>query len=75
MTKMTKKPEKLAKQRGRPMEKTMPEPIPDTPENVAGALLSTPPKGEDGWDYLKDRDIEVARVRLQRVARKTKRVK
>ena len=28
--------------RGRPVTKTMPEPIPDTPENVARALLFTP---------------------------------
>ena len=32
--------------RGRPVKKkfTMPEPIPDTPENIARALLTTPPK-------------------------------
>ena len=39
--------------RGRPVEKPMPAPIPDTPENVARALLTTPPKGEGDWDYLK----------------------
>ncbi len=43
--------------RGRPVEKPMPDPIPDTPENVARALLTTPPKGEDEWDYLKEREI------------------
>ena len=42
--------------RGRPVEKPMPPPIPDTPENIARALLTTPPKGEDEWDYLKDGD-------------------
>ena len=42
------------RRRGRPVEKEMPEPIPDTPENVARALLTTPPKDEDEWDYLKD---------------------
>ena len=31
----------------------MPEPIPDTPENVARALMSTPPKRPDEWDYVK----------------------
>ena len=31
----------------------MPEPIPDTPENVARALVTTPPKGEGDWDYLR----------------------
>ena len=40
------------KLRGRPVKKPMPEPIPDTPENIARALLTTPPKKEDEWDYL-----------------------
>ena len=40
--------------RGRPIEKPLPEPIPDTPENIARALLTTPPKKEEDWDYLKD---------------------
>ena len=31
----------------------MPEPIPDTLENIAKAVLSTPPKSEDEWKYLK----------------------
>lgn len=35
---------------GRPPN-PMPEPIPDTPENVARAVLNTRPKKE--WDYLK----------------------
>ena len=39
--------------RGRPA-KTMPEPIPDTPENIMRALLATPPKREDEWEYLKE---------------------
>ena len=40
--------------RGRPVEKPMPEPIPDTPENIARAVLAGPPK--KNWDYLKDAD-------------------
>ena len=32
----------------------MPEQIPDTPENVARALMSTPPKRPDEWDYVKE---------------------
>ena len=44
--------------RGRPVEKPMPEPILDTPENVARALLTTPPKGESDWNYLKARKPE-----------------
>ena len=44
----------------------MPAPIPDTPENVARALMSTPPKDEGDWDYLKEREIEVAGALLRR---------
>ena len=40
--------------RGRPIKNTMPELIPDTAENIARALLTTPPKDEGDWDYLKD---------------------
>ena len=36
--------------RGRPA-KPMPEPIPDTPENVALACMQGPPKKD--WDYMK----------------------
>lgn len=31
-------------------------PIPDTPENIARAILNTPPKAEDEWRYLQDED-------------------
>ena len=41
--------------RGRP-SRPMPEPIPDTPENVARAIMTTPPKGREEWDYLKEAD-------------------
>ena len=58
--------------RGRPVEKGMPEPIPDTPENVARALLSTPPKEDGDWDYMKDREIEIAGAVLQRKPKKKK---
>ena len=37
---------------GRP-PKLLPEPIPDTPANVARALLTTPPKRDDEWKYLR----------------------
>ena len=37
--------------RGRPVTNKMPEPIPDTPVNVARAIMKKPPKKE--WDYLK----------------------
>ena len=39
------------KPRGRPVEKAMPPPIPDTPDNVARAIMQGPPKKT--WDYLK----------------------
>ena len=39
---------------GRP-PKPMPDPIPDTPENVARALLNTPPKDKDDWEFLRER--------------------
>ena len=47
---MTEKPKRP---RGRPEEKEWPEPIPDTPENIMRAILATPPKREDEWEYLK----------------------
>ena len=53
----------------------MPEPIPDTPENVARALLTTPPKGEDEWDYLKEREVEVTGALLRRESKKDKQPK
>ena len=31
----------------------MPAPIPDTPENIVRALLATPPKEDDEWEYFK----------------------
>ena len=40
--------------RGRPTTRTMPEPIPDTPENIARAVLNTPPKNDEDWRYLQD---------------------
>ena len=45
--------------RGRPA-KPMPDAIPDTPENVARALLFSPPKEGDEWEYLKGSEISGA---------------
>ena len=39
--------------RGRPVELQMPERIPDTPENVARALVNAKPKKRNEWKYLK----------------------
>ena len=47
---------------GRP-PRPMPEPIPDTPENVARALLTSPPKSHDEWEYLKDAKESTAKNR------------
>ena len=44
---------KAKKKRGRPVVRTMPEPIPDTPENIARAILTSPPVPKDGWKYRK----------------------
>ena len=40
--------------RGRPRTHTMPDPIPDTPENVARILMTTPPPNESEWQYIRD---------------------
>ena len=47
------------RKRGRPA-KPMPDAIPDTPENVAKALLFSPPKEGDEWEYLEESDISGA---------------
>ena len=47
---MTIEPSKK-RSRGRPVKNTMPEPIPDTPENIARAIMRGPPKKE--WNYVK----------------------
>ena len=42
------------RKRGRPTKRTMREPIPDTPENIARAIVTSPP--EDEWRHLQDDD-------------------
>ena len=39
--------------RGRPIIKTLPDPIHDTLENMAISVLNTPPKNDQVWEYLK----------------------
>ena len=39
--------------RGRPLEHKPPPLIPDKPENIARAILATPPKKREDWQYLK----------------------
>jgi len=38
------------------VEKPLPEPIPDTPENVMRAILATPPRKDEAWRYLREAD-------------------
>lgn len=40
--------------RGRPRTHALPDPIPDSPQNVARILMTTPPPKESEWQYLKD---------------------
>ena len=42
--------------RGRPVEKSLPEPIDDSPENVMRSILSTPPKKDGEWRYQWETD-------------------
>lgn len=44
----------------------MPEPIPDTSENVARALITMPPKDESDWNYLKDHECEAVAASLEK---------
>ena len=54
------KKQRPARSRGRPKTRTakMPERIPDTPENVARIFLTSPPKTEEEWRYLKKNEGE-----------------
>ena len=49
---MTPKRLTKAKKAGRPPTLTMPEPIPDTIENVMDAALTTPTKKQGEWKYM-----------------------
>ena len=42
----------------------MAPPLPETPENVVLALVTTPPKTEGDWDYLKSDENEAVAARL-----------
>lgn len=44
------------KRRGRPVKYPMPEPIPDTPENILKAVLATPPKKRGEWRHVQERE-------------------
>ncbi len=42
--------------RGRPVKHSMPEPIPDTPENIMKAFLDTPPRKREDWKFVQKRE-------------------
>ncbi len=48
---MKRKERKKKRGRGRPAIYVVPEPIPDTPENIARACMQGPPA--ENWDFLK----------------------
>jgi len=60
--KATNKP-KPKQPRGRPIKYPVPEPIPDTPENVMRALLGAAPRLENDWDYIKRTGRKIKRSR------------
>ena len=45
--------QKEKRKRGRPVVLKMPELIPDTPENIARAVLASPKTPKGGWKYQK----------------------
>ena len=45
------KDDKKPAPRGRPVKNEMPEPIPDTAENIARSIMRGPPKKK--WNYMK----------------------
>ncbi len=47
---------------GRPVSRTLPDPIPDTPENVAQAILFAPPKKDDEWRYTHSHRVQTTTV-------------
>lgn len=42
--------------RGRPVKYPLPEPIPDSPENIARAILATPPRKREDWKHIRERE-------------------
>ena len=48
--------QRAKKPRGRPVEHPMPDPIPDTPENIMKAFLRTPPRKRSDWEFVKERE-------------------
>lgn len=47
-------PQRKKRKVGRPPMR-MPDPIPDTPENVIDAVLNTPPRKRDEWKFVQEK--------------------
>ena len=46
----------MKRKRGRPVKHPLPEPIPDSPENILKALLATPPRKREDWRNIQERE-------------------
>ena len=53
------------RKRGRPCEKFMPEPVPDTPENIARTIMQGAPKAE--WDFKEQHQARQRATRSSQV--------
>ena len=53
---MTVKKSEPKRPRGRPVEKTLPEPIDDDPKNVMRAILATPLRKKEDWRFMREAD-------------------
>jgi hypothetical protein len=56
------------KKAGRPPTLTMPEPIDDTPENVAEAMMRTPPRKRSEWKFIQEHQASEGKSNLRRGA-------
>lgn len=54
------------KKAGRPPTLTMPEPIPDTPEGVAQAMMRTPPRKRHEWKFMQEKQASEGKSSLRR---------
>lgn len=53
---MTKKKQQTKNRGGRPVEYPLPEPIPDTPENIIKAIFATPPRKREDRKFIRQRE-------------------
>ena len=45
------------------MKYPLPAPIPDTPENIAKAILATPPRKQNEWRHIREREAQADELR------------